>query len=106
MPFENLVFRPRSQGGPNLCILDFQTPDEFSNPDPGLPTHPGMKYFRKETLAVDMAILKTCLFVLHRPSIVLGKRSRLNTCHSSDGGEPAQLTSCSLCVLLAVQANE
>ena len=42
--------------GPNLCILDFQTPpapapappDEFSNPDPGpLPTHPGMKYFRK-----------------------------------------------------------
>ena len=44
--------------GPNLCILDFQTPPPAPPPDlksrsRPLPTHPGMKYFRKETLAVD-----------------------------------------------------
>ena len=37
--FENLVFSTSIPRGPNLCILDFQTPpappDEFSNPDPG-----------------------------------------------------------------------
>ena len=38
--------------GPNLCILDFQTPPE---PAP-------MKYFRKETLAVD--VLDLFIFVV------------------------------------------
>ena len=36
-------------------------PDEFSDPNlTPLPTHPGMKYFRKETLAVDK---KMCIFL-------------------------------------------
>ena len=31
----NPCFSTSIPRGPNLCILDFQTPDEFSNPDPG-----------------------------------------------------------------------
>ena len=43
--------------GPNLCILDFQTPpapDEFSNPDPGPSQRTqGWNTSARETLAVD-----------------------------------------------------
>ena len=52
--------------GPNLCILDFQTPppapappapDEFSNPDPGPSQRTqGWNTSARETLAVDMAM--------------------------------------------------
>ena len=84
MPFENLVFRPQSQGG-QICVswahplgpgLGPPTWAQLGptqlGPDAGagaagrilksrsrpLPTHPGMKYFREETLAVD-----TCRFL-------------------------------------------
>ena len=52
--------------GPNLCILDFQTPpplapalpDEFSNPDPGPSQRTqGWNTSARETLAVDRPVL-------------------------------------------------
>ena len=56
--FENLVFQPKGAKSVYPGFPDdagpAALPDEFSNPDPGpSQTHPGMKYFLKETLAVD-----------------------------------------------------
>ena len=98
MPFENLVFRTQSQGGPAWARLGPGLGRAWARLGPGLgpglgsslgpglgpglgpdaaagagagaagrilksrsrplPTHPGMKYFREETLAVDKELLK------------------------------------------------
>ena len=47
MSFENLVFRPKSQGGPNPGFPDAAAGRILKSRSRPLPTHPGMKYFRK-----------------------------------------------------------